>query len=130
MRNYEIKLVSHRNFFLRNANDERATSLDNINPEATIGKSPARNYRARPQSLNLRTRLATLSPMLWLTTIFVARYYTSHESAMSLSGRSLVTEDRPGKPRKIEEDILSLLYESVESTKSDCNIATLIQELE
>jgi len=49
-------------YFLRNTNDETTTktSLDNINPEATIGKSPARNYRARPQSINLRTRVHRL----------------------------------------------------------------------
>lgn len=71
----EIKVNESRifmYFYALYAHDETAarTSLDNINREATIGKSPARNYRARerlPQSINLRTRflpLATLSPVL------------------------------------------------------------------
>lgn len=39
---YKVKLSSHR-IFLRNAYDETTTrtNLDNINSEATIGKSPA-----------------------------------------------------------------------------------------
>jgi len=41
---------------------------------------------------------------------------------MSLSGRSLVTEDRPGKPREIEEDISSLLYISVSRVLLRINI--------
>jgi len=133
---YKVKLPSNRFFFLRNANDETTTrtNLDNINSEATIGKSPAWNYCARPQSINLRTRLHRLqlyrrccdSDDLRRTLLHESRIRDESKWTILGHGRSAreTARDR-GRYLKL------VLHESVESaTIDDCDVTSLVRELQ
>lgn len=75
---YKVKLTSH---FLRNANDETTarSSLDKSRNNDRRGKSPTRNYRARPQSINLRTRFLRLQ--------LYRRYCDSRRSSLQAIAR-------------------------------------------